>query len=68
MKKIKINDEWVKNIIYNSDLKFKNKIGLKINVKIKFGQILRCTIGYSYVIIEGILSCLFLYIFFKSIS
>ena len=33
----------LKKIICSWDLKFKNKIGLKINVKIKFKQILGST-------------------------
>ena len=35
--------EWAKKITYNWNLKSKNKIGLKINVKIKLGQILGST-------------------------
>ena len=34
---------WQKNIRYNQDLKTKNKIELKINVKIKFEWILGST-------------------------
>ena len=34
---------WQKNIRYNQDLKTRNKIGLKINVKIKLEQIFGST-------------------------
>ena len=34
---------WAKNITCNWDLKSKDKIGFKINVKIKLGQILEST-------------------------